>query len=566
MYKNCSILQKTRIMLRKFFITVLLLSAVAAANAQTGTWSGKLDVQGTKISLVFHLDDDNPTMDSPDEGVTGIPVKLERKGAGGIAVKIPAIGATFEGNWIIKQIVGTFTQMGMSFPLTLTPGENKPKRPQTPKGPFPYSTEEISFNNGDIVLNGTLTLPEGYTEATPALVMVTGSGQQNRDEELFEHKPFAVIADALARAGIATLRYDDRGFSNFTGKIQDCTTEDFKEDALAAVNVLRERFDKVGVIGHSEGGTIALMLAAEQSADFIVSLAGMVVSGAETLLQQNKTALESTGISKEDIDTYCKVIREAFDVIVNGGQMPVIENYDLPEALKQNFLAVLREIQMPYMKRFLSLDMRPLLNSITCPVLALNGTKDVQVDASKNLEALNYGLKNNEMNKLVTVEGVNHLFQHCKTGAVTEYREIEETISPEVLTVITTWLSQFKQRLLRPDEAGVDGFAAIDDDALTCAEAVIYSEEVCPLGDFLSCSPSFKRSLGHNLIPESRIIHYAVVKRSQYSARIKAVAYCTELRHSQGHILSICDHTALACAVLRKFRSGVSAGRTYIEY
>ena len=444
MYKNCSILQKTRIMLRKFFITVLLLSAVAAANAQTGTWSGKLDVQGTKISLVFHLDDDNPTMDSPDEGVTGIPVKMERKGAGGIAVKIPAIGATFEGNWIIKQIVGTFTQMGMSFPLTLTPGENKPKRPQTPKGPFPYSTEEISFNNGDIVLNGTLTLPEGYTEATPALVMVTGSGQQNRDEELFEHKPFAVIADALARAGIATLRYDDRGFSNFTGKIQDCTTEDFKEDALAAVNVLRERFDKVGVIGHSEGGTIALMLAAEQSADFIVSLAGMVVSGAETLLQQNKTALESTGISKEDIDTYCKVIREAFDVIVNGGQMPVIENYDLPEALKQNFLAVLREIQMPYMKRFLSLDMRPLLNSITCPVLALNGTKDVQVDASKNLEALNYGLKNNEMNKLVTVEGVNHLFQHCKTGAVTEYREIEETISPEVLTVITTWLSQFK--------------------------------------------------------------------------------------------------------------------------
>ena len=210
------------------------------------------------------------------------------------------------------------------------------------------------------------------------------------------------------------------------------------------MNVLRERFDKVGVIGHSEGGTIALMLAAEQSADFIVSLAGMVVSGAETLLQQNKTALESTGISKEDIDTYCKVIREAFDVIVNGGQMPVIENYDLPEALKQNFLAVLREIQMPYMKRFLSLDMRPLLNSITCPVLALNGTKDVQVDASKNLEALNYGLKNNEMNKLVTVEGVNHLFQHCKTGAVTEYREIEETISPEVLTVITTWLSQFK--------------------------------------------------------------------------------------------------------------------------
>ena len=421
-----------------FFIAMILFAF--QANAQTGTWSGKLDVQGTKLSLVFHLDDDNPTMDSPDQGVKGIPIQIERNGMGGITIRIPSLGASFEGSFVIRQIMGTFKQAGLSLPLTLSPGENKPKRPQTPQGPFPYATEEVTFMNDDVVLNGTLVLPEGYSRKTPVLIMVTGSGQQNRDEEFFEHKPFAVIADALAKAGIANLRYDDRGFSGYKGNLNECTTEDFKNDALAGVKLLRTRFDKVGVIGHSEGGTIALMLAAEQKVDFIVSLAGMVVSGAETLVAQNRLALSEAGISAADVETYCRALGDAFNASVNGTGMPRIEDYDLPVALKQNLLAVINQIQMPYMRHFLALDMRPLLGKITCPVLALNGIKDIQVEYESNLSALRSGLPSNPKTRIESVEGVNHLFQHCKTGAVTEYREIEETFSPAVLETIIQWI------------------------------------------------------------------------------------------------------------------------------
>ena len=425
---------------RTFIIIAAIVLSAFQASAQTGTWSGKLDVQGTRLSLVFHLDGDNPTLDSPDQGVKGIPIQIERKSPGGIGIKIPSLGAIYEGTYMVRQIVGTFKQGGLSLPLTLIPGANKPKRPQTPQAPFPYATEEVTFKNGDVALNGTLVLPYGYTSTTPVLIMVTGSGQQNRDEELFEHKPFAVIADALARARIATLRYDDRGFSGYKGNINECTTEDFKNDALAGVEFLRTRFDKVGVIGHSEGGTIALMLAAEQKVDFIVSLAGMVVSGAETLVAQNRKALTEIGIDATVVDTYCKVIGEAFYAAVNGGAMPDIENYDLPAGLKQNYMSVTHQIQMPYMKRFLALDMRPLLDKITCPVLALNGTKDVQVEHESNLTALSNGLKDNPKTRIESIDGVNHLFQHCKTGAVTEYGEIEETISPAVLESIIKWL------------------------------------------------------------------------------------------------------------------------------
>ncbi len=431
-------------MKRYAFMLFLLFASVMSSDAQTGTWSGKLEVSGTKMSIVFHLDDENPTLDSPDQGVRGIPAQIQRNGAGKVTVRIPSLAASFEGQWLINKIVGSFTQMGSSLPLTLVPGEDKLKRPQTPAGPFPYETEEVSFANGDVVLNGTLVLPEGYSVNTPVLLMVSGSGQQNRDEEIFEHKPFAVIADALARAGIATLRYDDRGFSGYTGNINDCTVEDFKNDALAGLNMLKKRFDKVGIIGHSEGGTIAMMLAAEKNADFIISLAGMSVSGAEALVWQNRIALEDAGLPEETVNAYCSLIGEAFDVKVNGGKMPQADQEDIPEGLKQNYQAVLAQMQTPYMSHFLALDVRPVLQNITCPVLALNGTKDVQVEHVSNLDALRSGLKENTKNLIKSVEGVNHLFQHCTTGAVSEYREIEETFSTDVLEILVTWMEDFK--------------------------------------------------------------------------------------------------------------------------
>ena len=431
--------------MKKLITTAALLLSVALfSHAQTGTWSGKLDVQGSKLSLVFHLDEENPTVDSPDQGAKGIPIQVARGEMGNIIIKIPSIGATYEGQWLVKQIVGTFKQWGASLPLTLAPGEEKLSRPQTPVGPFPYTMEDVSFANGDAVLKGTLVLPEGYTRETPVLIMVTGSGLQNRDEEIFEHKPFAVIADALARAGIATLRYDDRGFGESTGDIINCTTEDLKNDALAGIGLLRERFDKVGVIGHSEGGTIALMLAAEKKADFIVSLAGMVVSGAETLLWQNRVSLAAAGMSAESVDAYCKALSDVFDAGIAGKPAPSAAQYALPSALAQNLSAVTMQLQSPYLKYFVALDVRPLLSSVTCPVLALNGTKDMQVDAESNLEALRSGLPDNPYNKLERVEGVNHLFQHCQTGMATEYRDIKETFAPEVIEMLVGWLSNLK--------------------------------------------------------------------------------------------------------------------------
>ena len=429
--------------MRKNLILIgMLLAAVFSASAQTGTWSGKLDVQGTKISLVFHLDGDNPTMDSPDQGVKGIPIEVARTATGSIIIKAPSIGATYEGLWLVKQIVGTFKQMGASQPLTLSPGEEKLNRPQTPKGPFPYAQEEVSFRNGDAVLRGTLVLPEGCTRKTPVFIMITGSGLQNRDEVFYEHKPFAVIADALARAGIATLRYDDRGFGESTGDIINCTTEDLKNDALAGIGLLRERFDKVGVIGHSEGGTIALMLAAEKKADFIVSLAGMVVSGKETLLWQNRIALAAAGVPDETVNTYCKALQELYEARLAGASLPSPGKYDLPATLAQNLSAVSMQIQTPYLKYFLALDVRPLLGNVTCPVLALNGTKDTQVEPESNLGALRNGLSDNTKNSLEAIEGVNHLFQHCQTGSPNEYRDIEETFAPEVLEKLIQWISE----------------------------------------------------------------------------------------------------------------------------
>ena len=412
------------------------------AFAQTGTWSGKLEVQGTKLALVFHLNEENPSMDSPDQGVKGVPIQVERTETGKVTVKVPSIGASYEGQWLGKQINGTFKQMGMSFPMTLTPGEEKLNRPQTPQGPFPYTQEEVSFSNGSAVLKGTLVLPQGYTRKTPVLIMVTGSGLQNRDEEIYEHKPFAVIADALAKSGIATLRYDDRGFGESTGDIINCTTEDFKNDALAGIELLKGRFDKVGVLGHSEGGAIAFQLAAEKKADFVVSLAGMVVSGAETLLWQNRVALLAAGIPEATVNTYCHLLSDAFDARVAGKTAPSAQNTDLPDALKQNYSAAVMQLMTPYMKYFLALDVRPLLTGITCPVLALNGTKDTQVDCASNLEALRSGLPAGS--SIVPIEGVNHLFQHCTTGAASEYRDIEETFAPEALSTLVQWLSALK--------------------------------------------------------------------------------------------------------------------------
>lgn len=418
----------------------MLTNTFYSAKAQTGTWSGGVELYGMKLPIVFHLDEQKPTMDVPDQSAMGIPIVVQRDVAGKISITIAATGASYRGELKDGVIEGTYTQMGNSLPLNLAPGVRKANRPQTPQAPFPYAQEEVSFSNGDVTLKGTLTLPSKCSRKTLALVMVTGSGPQNRDSELFEHKPFVVIADALTRAGFATLRYDDRGFGESTGNVATATVETSKYDALAGIEFLRERFDRVGVIGHSEGGTIAMMLAAEGKADFIVSLAGMAVSGEETLIWQTALALSAAGVAQSDIDSYAQLLREAYSALRTDKPLPSAEGRNLPPMLQQAYMGVLPQMRTPFLKHFISLDMRSLLGGIKCPVLALNGTKDQQVEPSSNVKALRDALEGKKGSKVVAMEGLNHLFQHSTTGLMTEYRQIEETFAPEALELIINWL------------------------------------------------------------------------------------------------------------------------------
>lgn len=410
-----------------------------AANAQEGTWNGELNVMGNKVPLVFNFSTNGCTIDSPSQGVNGIQAEKTVKEDGTISVKVGMIGATFEGKMTDGEIKGTFIQNGFPLPLTLKPGKLVVKRPQTPVPPFPYKEEAVSFTNAQYTFNGTLTLPENYSKNTPVVLMVTGSGQQNRDEELFSHKPFAVIADALARQGIASLRYDDRGWGDKSVNFADFTTDDFRQDAAAAIPLLRKRFNKVGILGHSEGGTIAMMLAAEGKADFIVSLAGMAISGKETLIMQNRQAMSAIGLPKETVDSYCNSISKALDEIASGKKASEINIDDVPVALKPITIKALQQADTPYIRHFLTVDVGKLLPKIKCPVLALNGTKDTQVDCDANTTRIEKGLANCK-HSIKKIDGVNHLFQHCNTGIVTEYQQIEETISPEVLQEVAEWI------------------------------------------------------------------------------------------------------------------------------
>ena len=425
----------------RIITTAFIALASLAANAQEGAWNGELNVMGTKLPLVFNFSTEGCTMDSPSQGAKGIPAEKTIKDDGTIKITVAMIGATFEGKMDNNEIKGTFIQNGFPIPLTLKPGKPVVKRPQTPVAPFPYKEESISFTNAGYTFNGTLTLPQNCSETTPVVLMVTGSGQQNRDEELFDHKPFAVIADALARQGIASLRYDDRGWGDKSLDFSQFTTADFLQDAASALPLLRKRFNKVGVLGHSEGGTIAMMLASEGKADFIVSLAGMAISGKETLVMQNRQAMSALGLPKDVVDSYCTTISNILDEIAKGKKTSEISIDGVPDNLKPILKRELEQTSSPYIRHFITLDAGKQLSNIKCPVLALNGTKDTQVDCTANTTQLEKCLTNCK-HTIKKIDGANHLFQHCTTGSIVEYQQIEETIAPDVLETITKWINE----------------------------------------------------------------------------------------------------------------------------
>lgn len=447
-------------------LVALITTLTASAQNLDGSWTGKLNVGQATLNIVFNIakDKDNKpacTMDSPDQNVKGIPAEITITDETKVKISIPAIMAAFEGEMKDGILKGTFSQSGMSFPLEMKPGKVERNRPQTPKEPYPYKTEEVTFTNAEdnATLSGTLTYPTGYEKmkkgTVPVVVMVTGSGQQDRNEEIFEHKPFLVIADFLARNGIASLRYDDRGMGKSKGDIANATTENFMKDALAAVEYVRgtKGFGKIGVLGHSEGGCIAFMIAATGKADFIVSMAGTGVRGDSILMEQNLILLKMSGYTDNMCAGYAKVLRGVYDFIIDKKttddakavvkEIAAKAGANLPESATDSMAKII-EMNNPWLNYFIAFDPRPSISKTKCLVMAINGSSDTQVIASTNIGSIEKLLPKNKKNMIKTYSGLNHLFQHCTMGTVNEYANIEETISPEVLNDIATWINSVK--------------------------------------------------------------------------------------------------------------------------
>ena len=438
------------------FIILALLFPMSIFAQFAGEWQGKLSMGQSELILVFKFAQQDTTitgtLDVPQQGAKNLPIDKIKLNGNKITLTISAIGLDYEGTLNegdMPTIEGEIRQMGYTFPVTLKPNI-KVNRPQTPKGPFPYLQEEVVFYNSTDgnKLSGTLIKPLMMNEKTPIAVLVSGSGQQNRDEEIMEHKPFWVIADHLARNGIATLRYDDRGIggSDAIG-LTTATSETFKGDALAAINYLKNKgLKNIGIIGHSEGGLIAFMLGAEiEDLRFIISLAGTAVSGNQILIEQNRLLLEKSGVSTNIIASYCDLLKEIYNIKRSNSQfdkeskIAELKNKysNLPLQMTDNIAALLQP--QAWIDYFISYDPTDALKKIGCRVLALNGSNDVQVIASQNINALQKHVASELLTTKIYPE-LNHLFQHSNTGMPNEYYKIEETISPEVLKYIVNWI------------------------------------------------------------------------------------------------------------------------------
>lgn len=462
---------------------VAMISWTANTHAQPvtsmeGTWQGKLTIPGgMKLRIVFHIsqnDEGNYSakMDSPDQGATGLPVGAVTFVENKLTIEVPAVRGNFEGTWTEEsgKIDGKWNQSGMAMPLILERVDKveAPKRPQAPQKPYPYIEEEVNYENeaAGISLAGTLTMPKTGAPF-PAVVLITGSGPQDRNESLLGHKPFLVLADHLTRNGIAVLRFDDRGVGQSTGDFATATSEDFAGDVKAGIKYLlsRDEIDakKIGLVGHSEGGLIAPMVATESpDVAFVVLMAGPGLSGEKILLLQSNLIAKANGAPEIlieqgliDAAAYYKILKAEPD---NAAAEKKLRAYRQAawdksseemkaEARKMGdpeklFEAGLKQMLTPWFRYFISYDPAPTLQKVKVPVLAINGEKDLQVPPKENLAAIAEALTDggNANFKTVEMPGLNHLLQKCETGAPGEYSQIEETISPTALQAISNWI------------------------------------------------------------------------------------------------------------------------------
>lgn len=468
---------KSHIKMKKasFFFIALLINYSATAQDISGQWHGLLEIPGSPLRLVLNIEEFDSgytsTLDSPDQGAEGIPVNTTTFADGKLDIAATALGLTYTAELVENKLKGTFVQGGMTLPLEMSrEAIEKPERnrPQEPKEPFPYYSEAVSFENpeADIVLAGTLTLPKEPGEH-PVVVLISGSGPQDRNEELAGHKPFLVIADYLTRNGIGVLRFDDRGVGESTGDFKQATSPDFATDVESAVTFLKAREDidknNIGLIGHSEGGVIAPMVAAKtDNVGFMVLMAGTGIPGSDILELQGKLIEKAMGKSDTEVDRSAAIRKKMIDMAVTSKDIPTLRedltNYLEEQAKNPDNRMLLPDgadvnqfiksqvdfMATPWMVYFLRHDPAKVLENVTCPVLAIIGERDLQVPAEENLSAIGEALKK-AGNKDVTLKklpGLNHLFQESETGSPSEYSSIEQTFSPVALKVISDWVKE----------------------------------------------------------------------------------------------------------------------------
>jgi pimeloyl-ACP methyl ester carboxylesterase len=460
-------------------IAAFALADPTPAPGVAGIWEGALNLGVLKMRLVFKVEKKpdgtlSTTMDSPDQGAKDIPIESTKFEDGQLKLSSEKMKAEFAGKISAdgKSMSGDWKQAGQSFPLELKRVDKatEVRRPQEPKKPYPYLEEEVTVANDEakITLAGTFTKPkEGGPFA--AVVMATGSGPQDRDEAILGHKPFLIIADHLTRQGIAVLRCDDRGVGKSTGNFKEATTADFATDIYAAVKYLKSRPDvdpkRIGIAGHSEGGIIGPMVAAAHPDDvgFLVLLAGTGLPGDEILCDQQAAVARAQGESETEIAQSRELQKQLIAIAKAGGPKDEVLKKikdrandfiaKLPEEDRKKAEKEMKEgekqfaaITTVWFQYFLNHDPRPTLKKVRCPVLALNGEKDLQVTPKENLAAIGTALKEggNSRVTLKELQGLNHLFQHCKTGHPNEYAGIEETFAPEALDAMAKWILGLK--------------------------------------------------------------------------------------------------------------------------
>jgi hypothetical protein len=441
--------------------------------AIAGTWHGELTAGGATLRLVLHVARDDRgwvyTLDSVDQQAMGLQVLDLDVIDGEVAFRLAAVPASYTGTLTAADRMEGQWLQGMPMPLTFTrlaDGDAPPERPrpQTPEPPFPYASHDVAYRVADdVTLHGTLTVPGGEGPH-PAVLLISGSGPQDRDETIFGHRPFLVLADHLSRHGLAVLRYDDRGTAESTGTHATATTADFADDATAGFRFLQGRPDidpdRIALLGHSEGGLIApLVAAAEPDVAAIVLMAGPGVPGREVLELQQRLILEASGATPEKIAT-ARAHQETALAIATADLDSLTRAERLADHMRSAYAALsdeeraavgdadtyvranVRQLLTPWMRWFLEHDPAPVLREVRCPVLAVYGARDVQVDADQNLPAVAAALDagGNPDHTEVVLPDLNHLMQTARTGGLDEYAMIEETLAPAFLDTVTAWL------------------------------------------------------------------------------------------------------------------------------